>query len=97
MDQVKELTADRLSTKRVISWLKKELSPEEFTINPNGDFARVTTTVERLEALIGAEFWHWNARDNNDRVIKLTNQYSVPQLYIVTVTGIEATIPIVQS
>jgi hypothetical protein len=46
--------------------------------SPNGEFVRVTTTVAKLEALLGARYTVYTAVENPSHVIVRDLDYSVP-------------------
>jgi subtilase family serine protease len=65
---------------KTLAWLRRHgISRREMRMSPNGEFIRVTTSVAKLERLLGATFVQYAAAEDSKHVIFRDLSYRVPQ------------------
>jgi tripeptidyl-peptidase-1 len=65
---------------KTVLFLKRSgIIPEEMKITPNGEFIRVTTTIGRLEKLLGCKYYSYTSVDKPSERIFRDLDWSVPK------------------
>ena len=71
---------NRAAEAATLAWLRRHgVLAREMRVSPNGEFVRVTSSVAKLERLLGATFSQYAAREDPTHVIFRDLTYRVPQ------------------
>ena len=80
-EETGETFRNRAAEARVLAWVRGAgFRESELRLSPNGEFLRVTGSVERIEALLGCSFSAFVSKTENDRVEILRDlNWSLPE------------------
>ncbi len=74
-----EMFRNHAAEAKTVAWLRRHgVQPREMRKSPNGEFVRVTTTVAKLERLLGATYFQYAAKEDSKHVIVRDLSYAVP-------------------
>jgi len=78
LEEVTNLFSDHKSTKAVEKWLDRHDIAYETTIT--GDFIVASAKISKLENLLDAEYYHWQAKvGDSEKNIRRTETFSLPK------------------
>lgn len=91
-EAVGEFFRNRDAEKLALLWLRKGgIAKHEVRMTPYGEMIRVTTTVAKLEKLLGARYYEYEALENNAHKVHRDLDYELPAAVKKFITSVSDT------